>query len=273
MAAVGSFLDARHNGGRWLLRMEDLDTIRVVPGADAEILRTLELFGLHWDGEVEYQSRQTERYRNALEALKSRDLTFECSCSRRELTNTGDTGYPGTCRAGPTRPGPTATRFRIDSQATVCFADLLQGACKFELRGLGDCIVRRRDGTFAYQLAVVVDDAWQKVTDIIRGADLLPSTAWQISLQRALSLPTPRYGHLPLVVAPERGKLAKSRASLALDAHRAVPQLVAALQLLQHPPPPELMQQTPRELLAWAGNTWRPEALRGLREVSAPTAG
>ncbi len=266
VAALGSFLDARHNKGRWLLRMEDLDTTRVVPGCSDDILRTLERFGLEWDGEVEYQSRRLPRYVDALETLKSSQLTFECSCSRRERSNTGDTGYPGTCRNGPTKAGPTATRFRVQD-ASIEFEDLAQGACRFDLRSLGDPIVRRRDAVFSYQLAVVVDDAQQRVSDIIRGADLLESTPWQIALQRALGLPTPRHGHLPLVVEPQRGKLSKSRHSLAIAHSAPTPQLIAALQLLQHPPPADLTHATPLKLLAWATNSWHPQRLRGLRNV------
>jgi glutamyl-Q tRNA(Asp) synthetase len=267
VAALGSYLDARHSKGRWLVRIEDLDTPRIVPGCAEEMLRTLERFGLEWDGSVEYQSRHTQRYAAALEALKSQQLTFECSCSRRERSNTGDTGYPGTCRKGPTRPGPTATRFRVDDSA-VQFADRLQGLCRFDLHALGDPVVRRRDGVFAYQLAVVVDDEQQRITDVVRGADLLESTAWQIALQRALGVPTPRYGHLPLVVEPVRGKLSKSRHSLAVGGEAAAPQLIAALQLLQHPPPAEVAQSSPRELLAWATNSWRPQRLRGISSVT-----
>ena len=272
VAAVGSFLDARHNAGLWRVRVEDLDTERNVPGCSAVILRTLELFGLHWDGEVEYQSRQIERYAAALETLKSHGLTFECSCSRRSLTNTGDTGYPGTCRNGPARPGPTATRFRIPAEPAVQFEDLVQGTCKFDLHSLGDVVIRRRDGVFAYQLAVVVDDAKQGVTDVIRGADLLESTAWQVALQSALGSVTPRYGHLPLVVEPTQGKLSKSRRSLAIDSRHAGPQLIAALQLLQHPPPVELAHAAPQELLAWATNAWQLQRLRGLRDVTPATS-
>ncbi len=270
VAAVGSYLDARHNNGRWLVRMEDLDTARVVPGCSAEILQTLELFGLLWDGEVEYQSRRTPRYVAALETLKSNGLTFECSCSRRERSSTGDTGYPGTCRNGPARPGPTATRFRVPD-GSVQFADLIQGACEFDLRSLGDPIVRRRDGVFSYQLAVVVDDALQGITDVVRGADLLESTAWQTALQRALGLATPRYAHLPLVLEPLGGKLAKSRHSLAIATAAPTPQLIAALQLLQHPPPPEAAQASAAELVAWATNSWQPQRLRGVRNVTFHT--
>lgn len=270
VAALGSYLDARHNNGRWLVRMEDLDAARVVPGCGAEILRTLELFGLQWDGEVEYQSRRAPGYTAALETLKSTGLTFECSCSRREVSNTGDTGYPGTCRSGPARPGPTATRFRVP-EGSVEFHDLLQGACEFDLRSLGDPIVRRRDGVLSYQLAVVVDDALQGITDVVRGADLLESTAWQIALQRALGLASPRYGHLPLVLEPLRGKLAKSRRSLGIDAAAPAPQLIAALHLLQHPPPPEAAHAPVAELVAWATDSWEPQRLRGVRNVTFHT--
>jgi len=272
VAALGSYLDARHNGGRWLVRIEDLDTGRVVPGEADEILRTLERFGLDWDGEVEYQSRRMSGYQAALETLKSNGATFECSCSRRERSNTGDTGYPGTCRGGPSRAGPTATRFRVPD-GHVRFTDrLLQEECEFDLRALGDPIIRRRDGVLSYQLAVVVDDAQQGITDVVRGADLLESTAWQITLQRALGLATPRYGHLPLVLEPLGGKLAKSRHSLAIGAAAPTPQLIVALQLLQHPPPAALAQESPRELLAWATNSWQPRRLRGVRTVTFHTS-
>ncbi len=267
VAALGSFLDARHRGGRWLVRIEDLDTARVVPGCSDGILRTLERFGLHWDGEVEYQSRRIQRYVAALETLKSNGLTFECSCSRRERPNTEDTGYPGTCRGGPTKAGPTATRFRV-ADGSIELADGLQGTSKLELRSLGDPVVRRRDGVFSYQLAVVVDDAQQDITDVVRGSDLLESTGWQIALQGALGLATPRYAHLPLVVEPLRGKLSKSRHSLAVSGAAPTPQLIAALQLLQHPPPAELLQAPPRELLAWATSCWQPQRLRGVRNVT-----
>ena len=188
VAAVGSYADARRHGGRWLVRMEDLDRPRVIRGAADEILRTLQTFCLQWDGPVEYQSERTEHYRQALEALTALGVTFECSCSRRERD--GEGGYPGTCRAGPTRSGPTATRFRVED-TVVSVEDRLQGRCDFRLRERGDVIVRRRDGAFAYQLAVVVDDALQGVTDVVRGADLLDSTPWQIALQQALGLPAP----------------------------------------------------------------------------------
>lgn len=271
VAAVGSFIDARKAGGHWLLRMEDLDTTRVVPGSADEILRTLEAFGLCWDGEVQYQSRRTALYADALHSLRARGLTFECSCSRRELANAVETGYLGTCRAAPTHCGPTATRFRIDDSAVVSFDDRVQGTCRFAMRALGDPVIRRKDGAFAYQLAVVVDDAEQGVSDIIRGADLLESTAWQLQLQQALQLPRPLYGHLPLVMEGTRGKLAKSRRSLAVEPARAGAQLRAALSLLHHEPPAELEQAPPPLLLEWATANWNLDPFHRIREIVVST--
>ena len=266
VAALGSYADARRHGGRWLVRMEDLDRARVRRGAADEILRTLEMFGLHWDGHIEYQSERTEHYRQALEALTARGVTFECSCSRRERD--GEGGYPGTCRAGPTRSGPTATRFRVED-TVVSVEDRLQGHCDFRLHERGDVIVRRRDGAFAYQLAVVVDDALQGVTDVVRGADLLDSTPWQIALQQALKLPTPRYAHLPLVTEPSGEKLAKSRRSVPLDPASAGRQLYHALRLLHQDPPAALEPEPAPVILEWACGSWEPGRLRLVGEVAA----
>lgn len=256
LAAVGSFLDARSQGGRWLVRMEDLDRTRVVPGSADEMLRTLEAFGLLWDGEIEHQSRRTHLYAEALELLRAAGHTFECSCSRRELS-TEDSGYPGTCRERPRRPGDTATRFRIDETEIVDFDDRFQGPIALAMGKLGDVIVRRRDGVFAYQLAVVVDDALQGITDVVRGADLLESTGWQVALQRALRLRTPRYAHLPLLLERTGEKLSKSRRSAPLDAERAGAELLDILRLLGLSPPEALARSTPVTLLEWAAGCWR----------------
>jgi glutamyl-Q tRNA(Asp) synthetase len=268
LAAVGSFVDARHHGGRWLVRMEDLDTTRVIRGCADDMLRTLESFGLHWDAAVQYQSTRTRQYRQALENLKARNLTFECSCTRQDRSPGG--GYPGTCRAGPRHPGPTATRFLVES-GRIEFADRIQGACSFELGQLGDVVVRRRDGVFAYQLAVVVDDALQGVTHVVRGADLLDNTPWQLALQRALRLPAPAYAHLPLVVEARGDKLAKSRRSLALQPAAAGVLLHQVLMLLGQDPPAELKLELPQRILTWATGHWRPQAMAGVREVPAPS--
>jgi glutamyl-Q tRNA(Asp) synthetase len=246
--------------------MEDLDRARVVQGSAEKILHTLERFALHWDGAIEYQSARTAAYVQALETLRTLGATFECSCSRRDRES--DTGYPGTCRGGPRREGPTATRFRVeDVRLTV--EDRLQGRCDYLLRECGDVIIRRRDGALAYQLAVVVDDALQGITDVVRGADLLGSTPWQIALQQALHLPTPRYAHLPLVTEPDGRKLAKSRRSVALQESAASRQLCEALRLLRQDPPAELEPEPPEGIVRWACSHWRPERLTALREVRA----
>jgi glutamyl-Q tRNA(Asp) synthetase len=279
LAAVGSFIDARSRGGRWLVRMEDLDRARVVPGSADEILRTLEAFGLHWDGEVEYQSDRTDFYAEALTTLRTAGHTFECSCSRRELTTAGEptqeagasgSAYPGTCRKGPRRPGETATRFRIDERGSAVFEDRFQGPITLAMDELGDVIVRRRDGIFAYQLAVVVDDARQGITDVVRGADLLESTGWQMALQGALRLPTPRYAHLPLLLERTGGKLAKSRRSAPLDADHAGAQLLSVLRLLGLAPAEELAGAKPPTLLEWAVDRWGDLSLPLPREVMLP---
>jgi glutamyl-Q tRNA(Asp) synthetase len=250
--------------------MEDLDTPRIVPGSADRILRTLDGFGLHWDGEVIYQSSRIPLYRAALDQLKVGGHTFECSCSRRELGGSEDTGYPGTCRAGPTRRGvPTATRFRIADGSVVLFDDRVQGICQFEQRELGDFVIRRKDDIIAYQLAVSVDDQAQHVSNVVRGADLLPSTGWQIALQRALGIPLPNYAHLPLVVEKNREKLGKSRRSVPVEPALASSYLTAVLRLLNHPPPAELENDTPSRLLAWAARNWRVQAFAKVRRVTA----
>ncbi len=247
--------------------MEDLDREREVPGCADEMLRTLEAHGLTWDGAVEYQSQRTVYYAEALAQLARRGLLFECSCTRRELA--GDGGYPGTCRSAPQHAGPTATRFRV-ADGVIEFEDRAQGHCAFSLRERGDVVVRRRDGVFAYQLAVVVDDARQGVTDVVRGADLLDNTPWQIALQRALELPTPRYTHLPLVVERQQGKLSKSRRSLALDSRATETQLYQALTMLNQGPPATLKLESVAAILAWAGAHWRVEGFQGVKEVLLP---
>lgn len=267
LAAVGSFLDARHHGGRWLIRIEDLDTARVVPGSAAQILRTLERLHLFWDGEVTYQSARLERYEAALQRLQGSGQTFECSCSRQMRSAQGDAGYPGTCRDGPHATGPTATRFRISDSENLEFTDRIQGPCHYRLGDLGDVIVRRRDGQFAYQLAVVVDDAAQHITDVVRGADLLGSTAWQIKLQRALGHKTPRYAHLPVVTAANGGKLSKSRASVPPDLANPGQVLRQALVLLQQRPTTELAGLEPREVLDWAIANWNPALMHAVAAV------
>ena len=270
LAAVGSYVDARHHGGRWLVRIEDLDSPRVVPGSADRILRTLEGFGLLWDGDVVYQSQRADVYVAALNQLELAGLTFQCSCSRRDLVGNEDTGYPGTCRNGPTRSGvPTATRFRVPDPRVVFFDDRVQGNCHFQSHELNDIVIKRKDEIIAYQLAVTVDDAAQHVSNVVRGADLLTSTAWQIALQRALTVPSPTYAHLPVVVEQTHEKLGKSRHSVPVDPTFASAYLTTVLRMLNHPPPVELEDDTPAQLLAWASRNWNVEALAGVRSVTA----
>jgi glutamyl-Q tRNA(Asp) synthetase len=223
VAAVASWLSVRAAGGRWLVRMEDIDTPRVVPGAADEILRALERYSLAWDGEVVFQSQRGALYAEALGQLRSRQLVYDCGCSRAELQRApsaplgAESVYPGICRNG-LAPGKLARaiRFRVELGA-VSFDDLFCGRSTEDVaRETGDFVIRRADGLFAYQLAVVVDDAEQGVTQVVRGADLLSSTPRQILLQRALGYPTPRYGHVPLVVNPDGSKLGKRDGALPL---------------------------------------------------------
>jgi glutamyl-Q tRNA(Asp) synthetase len=272
LAAVGSYLDARQHGARWLLRIEDLDTPRVVPGCADDMLRTLEAYGFEWDGEVLYQSTRREAYEAAIRKLADAGRTFDCSCSRKELASAGGDeapGYPGTCREGAARPGPTSLRFRV-SDSPIHFDDLYQGAQDFDLAACGDVVIRRRDDIVSYQLAVVVDDDWQQVTRVVRGADLLASTAWQIDLQAALGMSRPIYGHLPLVTEPDGAKLSKSRSAVAVDRSQVAQGLTTTLTLLSQSPPADLNQATIKDVWKWAFAHWRPQALVGNSRVPCP---
>jgi glutamyl-Q tRNA(Asp) synthetase len=272
LAAVGSYLDARSVGARWLVRIEDLDTPRVIPGCADDMLRTLEALGFEWDGEVLFQSSRRTAYRDALDTLTVAGRTFPCSCSRKDLAGLDDeSGYPGTCRQGPTRSGPTALRFRV-SDSPIHFDDLFLGPQSFDPALCGDVVVMRRDGLASYQLAVVVDDAFQEITRVVRGADLLSSTPWQIDIQQALSLPRPIYGHLPLLLEPDGTKLSKSRRALPLEMV-AVPQLLTStLTHLSQAPPPELARSSVTEVWKWAVAHWNPQALAGKTRILCPAS-
>jgi len=243
VAAVGSYLQARSQGGQWFVRIEDLDPPREVPGAADDILRTLEVFGFEWDGEVMYQSRRHAAYGAALEKLRHAGTLYACSCTRREIADSSVHGiegpvYPGTCRAG-VQPGRNARawRVRVDG-AVVEFDDLLQGRQRSALAtDIGDFVIKRADGFFAYQLAVVVDDAEQGITEVVRGADLLHSTPRQIHLQRLLGLPTPRYLHLPVVLNEQGEKLSKQTFAAPVDRANPLPVLRHAVELLGQTPP------------------------------------
>ena len=223
LAAFGSWLAARHAGGEWLVRIEDLDPPREVPGAAKAQLRALAGFGFESDGPVWRQSERGDAYRAALDRLLADGLAFECHCSRSDLASEG--GVHRRCIAGARRPDP-AIRLRVADGCEIAFEDAVHGRVVQRVdREVGDFVLRRADRLWAYQLAVVVDDAAQGVTDIVRGADLLDSTPRQILLQRALGLPTPNYLHLPLVVDGEGRKLSKSLAALPVDPDDPLPAL------------------------------------------------
>lgn len=261
LAALASYLDARSRRGRWLLRIDDLDTDRVVPGAGRTIIETLGRFGLEHDGPVVYQSDRREAYTDAVRCLLASDAAFRCGCTRREA-QTGPMGaegpiYPGTCRGGLS-PGQASRsiRLRVDS-CPVCLTDRIQGRfCQRLDTEIGDFVIRRADDVAAYQLATVVDDAWQGITDVVRGQDLLSSTPRQLRLAEQLNVSRPAHAHIPLLVDRTGRKLGKSLGALALDTHDLAGQLWRCLDWLGQKPSVELTQAKPAKLLDWAIQHW-----------------
>jgi glutamyl-Q tRNA(Asp) synthetase len=262
--AVGSYLEARSRGGEWLVRIEDLDTPRMVAGAADDILRTLERFGFEWDGPVVYQSQRHAHYRAALDQLIAAGFAYRCTCSRREIQAVSRRGvdgfvYPGLCRSGPRRSGPGgAWRLRVDDGG-IAVVDRLQGVIAQHLaQDVGDFVLLRADGFWAYQLAVVVDDALQGINDVVRGADLLVSTPRQVHLMRCLGLAEPSHCHLPLLVNAAGEKLSKQTLAPAVSAEHAAGTLAEALERLGHRPPVALSLT---ELWRWARENWRLESV------------
>lgn len=265
VAALGSCLQARANDGQWHLRMEDLDTPRCMSGMADDILHTLERFGFEWDGAVVYQSQRLPAYRAALDQLQAAGLVYGCACTRREIADSSLHGiegvvYPGTCRHG-LPPGRTARAQRLRTDNTpICFDDALQGrVCQQLQTDVGDFVVLRADGMFAYQLAVVVDDAQLGVSEVVRGADLLASTPRQIYLQNLLGLPNPAYLHLPVVLNATGQKLSKQTNAPALNPHRPLPELRRAMDFLGHPLAHDV--DTVDGFWKWARSAWRPQQL------------
>jgi len=274
VAAVGSWLFARNEGGRWLVRVEDIDTPRVIPGSESEILAALARYGLERDGEIVRQSERTALYDDALQRLRERGQVFDCSCSRAELQRAASAPaasdpqeadgpvYPGTCREGlPPGRAARAVRFRVP-EGIVAFDDLVHGTVEEDVAlRTGDFVVKRADGLFAYQLAVVVDDAEQGVTQVVRGGDLLGSTARQIALQRALGVATPSYAHLPLVTTRDGAKLGKRDGALplpSLDTGRVGATLSLALSILGVE---DVDPRDPRQMLDEALTRFQPAAI------------
>lgn len=279
VAAVGSYLEARTRSGEWLVRMEDLDRPREAPGAADAILRTLEVYGFEWDGEVVFQSHRVAAYGAALASLEKQGAVFPCACTRREISDSslsmaGEPVYPGTCRNG-VLPGRRARTTRVRVEDTViAFDDSLQGRIEQNLASeVGDFVVRRADGLFAYQLAVAVDDFQQAITHVVRGADLLTSTPRQVLLQRLLDYPRPEYTHLPIAVNRNGEKLSKQTLAPPLEGRTAPAELLRALRFLGQNAPADLVAASIPEIWTWARKNWRGDRIprrRSLPEGEAP---
>ncbi|EGK11165.1 tRNA glutamyl-Q(34) synthetase GluQRS [Kingella kingae] len=275
LTALASYADARAHGGRWLVRMEDLDPPREMAGAASQILFTLEQFGLEWDGEVVYQSQRHHLYRAALNDLITRQLAYPCYCSRKDWHAAAKMGvdgfvYNGLCAQSPSpqHQNPSkqpAWRMRVPDQI-IAFDDAIVGSYAQNLaHDIGDFVLLRADGFWAYQLAVVVDDAEQGITHIVRGQDLLVSTPRQIWLQSSLHLPTPHYAHLPLLTNQHGQKWSKQTLAPALDLTQREQLLRQVMHYLQIPPAPEVNHLA--DLLMWCIQHWQmrrvsPEAIR-----------
>lgn len=262
IAALGSYLQARRQGGEWWLRIEDIDPPREAPGARDAILASLEAHGLHWDGPVQYQSQRLERYAQRLERLAAEGRLYACECSRKRIAEHGERRggalhYPGWCRERHLPFAPGRAR-RLDTRGLViAFEDAIQGPQRMiPAEEGGDFVLQRADGLYSYQLAVAVDDAEQGMTEVVRGSDLLASTPRQIAVQRLLGLPIPAYAHLPVAVDAGGRKLSKQNRAPALDDRRAGENLWRALRFLGQAPPTELRRAPPATVLDWGREHW-----------------
>ncbi|WP_083917556.1 tRNA glutamyl-Q(34) synthetase GluQRS [Uliginosibacterium gangwonense] len=276
VAALGSCLEARHQGGQWLLRIEDVDAPRTIPGATDAILHQLEALGFCWDGEVVYQSQRLALYQQALDQLIASRKAFPCACTRRELADStlapdGSRRYPGTCRDG-LRPEQQARAWRLRTEpGLITWEDAIQGVQQEDVfRDVGDFVLLRADGQYAYQLAVVVDDALQGVTHVVRGADLLGSTARQIFLHKALGLAVPAYTHLPVATNAAGEKLSKQTLAQAVDTQAPVSSLYMALCFLGQHPPADLAQASLPDIWAWSHTNWSQIKVPRAKALIAP---
>ena len=259
LAALASYLNVRSRGGTWLVRMEDIDPPREMAGAADDILHTLERFHLYWDGDVMYQSARSSVYTDILQSITHKGLAYPCSCPRRELRERGaGTVYDGQCQSGPD-PDRTQHSIRVRAaDAIIKFIDLVQGSKSYAImQHAGDFIIHRADGQFAYQLAVVIDDAAQKITEVVRGADLVDSTPQQIFLQQLLEYSTPVYGHIPVAVNAAGEKLSKQTGARPVSDQPVIPVLLKALDDLGQSPPGILQTATIDEVLDWSRLNWR----------------
>jgi glutamyl-Q tRNA(Asp) synthetase len=263
VAAVASYCDAKSRGGKWLLRIEDVDLTRKVAGASENIIDTLERYGFQWDGDITYQSQRTALYEQALANLRQQNLAYPCTCSRKEIADSsslqGIEGaiYPGICLLHPLKPNtPTAWRLKTND-SSISFQDLIQGTLQHNMaREIGDFVIKRADGLYSYQLAVVVDDALQGITHVVRGADLLNSTTRQIYLQQLLGYPTPVYAHIPLVMNADGQKLSKQTLAEALPNDLVIATLLQSFRFLPNFPKPIPTYGKLSDLWQWALEAW-----------------
>jgi len=276
LTAAASYLQAKSVGGKWLLRIEDIDPPREKLGADVEIIKTLQAFGFEWDDQVLYQSQSSVRHDAAIDGLIAGGCAYECSCSRRDLADVprGSLGaiYPGTCRQG--RSGPEfAIRVKTHDRS-IAFIDGLQGSQSQHLESeSGDFVIKRRDGLVAYHLAVVVDDFDQGITQIVRGIDLLDSTPRHIHLQQLLGFPIPAYIHIPVMINSDGQKLSKLTGAAGIQPSDAVPTLIAALEALSQDPPAELKTAQLARVWEWAIENWQIGQLASIKSVAAEPYG
>jgi glutamyl-Q tRNA(Asp) synthetase len=275
VAAVASYLQARVREGRWLLRVEDIDAPREQAGATDAILGALDRYGFEWDGDVIFQSKRRRAHEAALKSLLDRGLAYPCSCSRRDLAGAprGPLGiiYPGTCRDGCDAP-ESAIRLRV-ADSPISFTDALQGLQAQELeRESGDFVIFRRDGLIAYQLAVVVDDERDGVTEVVRGIDLMDSTPRQVWLQQLLGYTTPDYAHIPVITHPNGDKLSKLTGAAGIPVRDRSHALTAALIALRQNPPAKLRHSALNEVWQWAIENWRIDAMQGQTAMSTDSA-
>ena len=274
VSALASYLDAKASGGQWLVRMEDLDPPREQAGAASAILRSLDEHGLHWDGDVIYQSQRNQAYQACLNALLQAGFAYPCTCSRQDLASMGGV-YDGRCRTHLPAPGQIcALRLKLydlpghSTQDLIQFDDLIQGTQMQNLRtAAGDQILKRRDGLYAYQLAVVVDDIAQGITHIIRGSDLLEVTGRQLFLFELLGAPLPQFGHVPLALQANGQKLSKQNHAKAIDSKLASRNLWRGLEFLGQNPPAVLADASTTECLDWALHHWQRQAVHGLSHL------
>ena len=257
VAALASYLDARHQNGTWLVRMEDIDPPREQPGAAGKILKALEVYGLHWDGEILYQSQRSSLYEDAIEQLRKRQAIYPCICSRKQLQPYHGI-YPGLCRSASLTNLPDKPyAWRLNSHdEVIAFNDRIQGQQRFDMKALGDFIVKRKEKLYAYQLAVCVDDEFQKITHIVRGHDLIDSTPRQISLQSALGMNRVTYAHIPVIVQDNGDKLSKQNLAPELPLDKPRPLLVKALQALGQQPPKGLKEESTEDIINWGVQNW-----------------